>query len=637
MGASDVPRGVMQGPLNLDLLFQKCLTLMAILNHGGSAAPVAAHRDIVMKAPLRKHNASADGEAAGRGTKAGRRIQKPSLDAPAILASIGEVPYEWELSTDRLRWGDNLRDVLEIDPETIATGRTYAGLLAADNAENRFDAVARSPLSDPGGGVAYDIQYALTRPDGRTFWIEDVGRWFAGPNGRPARAHGTVRVVTDRHEHQQELLYLSRFDKLTGEPNREHFTEALDAAIKDATRFRTSCSLLLVAIDHLERLNEAYGFEMADEMIAAVARRLRSKLRGGDVIGRFSGNKFAILLRSCSLDEILVAAERLSAGVREDILVTSSGSAAVTVTIGGVVVPRHARDPREAFARAREALNAARTRRPGSIHIHRPSVERESMRTESLRATDEIVTALNQRRILLAFQPIVEAASRRPALYEGLIRIALADGRLLTANSIIPVAERLGLVRLLDHRVIELAVAELKATPDLDLSLNVSPASTSDPGWWASLVTHLRAHPDVAQRLMIEITEMAEIRDIDETRGFVHRVKDLGCRIAIDDFGAGFTSFRNLRKLGVDVVKIDGAFVQNLTRSEDDRVFVRTLLELGRNLGLKTVAEWVQSEEAASMLRDWGCDYLQGGLVGLATLERPWRTEGDARQGSGAA
>src|SRR5437870_3932615 len=135
----------------------------------------------------------------------------------------------------------------------------------------------------------------------------------------------------------------------------------------------------------------------------------------------------------------------------------------------------------------------------------------------------------------------------------------------------------------------------------------------------------LRAHPGVGERLTVEITETTAIQDIDETRGFVARVKDLGCRIAIDDFGAGYTSFRNLRKLGVDLVKIDGAFVQNLGRSEDDRAFVHTLIDLARRLGLDTVAEWVQDEKTATILSAWGCDFIQGALVGLATSKRPWR------------
>jgi EAL domain-containing protein (putative c-di-GMP-specific phosphodiesterase class I) len=156
------------------------------------------------------------------------------------------------------------------------------------------------------------------------------------------------------------------------------------------------------------------------------------------------------------------------------------------------------------------------------------------------------------------------------------------------------------------------------------MSVNVSPGSTTDPDWWTGLGSLLRAHAGVAERLIIEITESAAIHDIDETRGFVARVKDLGCRIAMDDFGAGYTSFRNLRKLGVDIVKIDGAYVQNLMRSEDDRAFVQTLIDLGKRLKLATVAEWVQDERAAKLLATWGCDYLQGALVGLASIERPW-------------
>jgi EAL domain-containing protein (putative c-di-GMP-specific phosphodiesterase class I) len=124
--------------------------------------------------------------------------------------------------------------------------------------------------------------------------------------------------------------------------------------------------------------------------------------------------------------------------------------------------------------------------------------------------------------------------------------------------------------------------------------------------------------------MTLEITETTAIQNIDETAGFVSRAKDLGCRIAIDDFGAGYTSFRNLRKLGADSVKIDGAFVQDIARSDDDRAFAHTLIDLAHRLGLKTVAEWVRDETAAELLRGWGCDYLQGELVGLASIDRPW-------------
>jgi EAL domain-containing protein (putative c-di-GMP-specific phosphodiesterase class I) len=242
-----------------------------------------------------------------------------------------------------------------------------------------------------------------------------------------------------------------------------------------------------------------------------------------------------------------------------------------------------------------------------------------------MRATDEICAALNEQRVTIAYEPVVDAKSRRLAFYECLMRVNRADGRIAQANEIVPVAERLGLVRMLDHRMLELAVEELNVEPELTLSINVSPASTIDPDWWSGLVALLRGNRAAAERLIVEITETAAIQNLDDARGFVTRVKDLGCRIAIDDFGAGNTSFRNLRKLSVDIVKIDGAFVQDIVKSEDDCAFVRTLIDLARRLKLKVVAEWVQDQATAALLSQWGCDYLQGALIGLAASERPRR------------
>jgi diguanylate cyclase (GGDEF)-like protein len=553
-------------------------------------------------------------------------LASPAVNPGAIMASVGEVPYEWSIGSDALTWGPNAAAVLGVaNTAAISSGRSYAQLLGPDSTSSRFDAVMNSPQRDEGSGVPYQLQYAL-RLEGadRQIWIEDCGRWFAGADGRPARAHGIVRVINERHAEEVRLAYLSRFDGLTGEMNRFHLTEVLEATLKQAVAQRSSCGFMLVAIDKLARINESYGFDVADEAIGAVARRLRAKMRGGDQLGRFSGNKFAIILNNCSPEDMEKAAERLIAGVRDDVVRTAAGPVAVTVTIGGVTAPRHATSVPEILARAQETLDRAKAKRPGSYQIYRPNVEREALRRENVRAADEIVNALNERRILLAFEPVVETVSRKPAYYECLMRIARADGTHAPASQVIPIAERLGLVRLLDHRVLELLVSEMAAVPSLHASVNVSPASTTDPDWWSTLGALLRANAGVAERLMVEITESAVIHDIDDTRGFVARVKDLGCRIAIDDFGSGYTSFRNLRKLGADTLKIDGAFVQNLMRSDDDRAVVHALIGLAKQLGLRTVAEWVQDEASARLLASWGCDYLQGALIGLATVERPW-------------
>jgi len=550
-----------------------------------------------------------------------------ALDATQILASVGEVAYDWQIDTDVLLWGTNAADVLLIrDIAAISSGRAYAQVLEAENAQVRFDVVMQSDKRDEGHGVAYQVQYCI-RPDPASatkLWVEDTGRWFAGPDGRPMRAHGVLRVINERYEHERRLTFLARYDGLTGELNRHHLTEVLEDSLDEALRFRSSCGFLLVAIDNLARINESYGFDIAEQVIGAVAKRLRSRMRGKDTLGRYSGNKFGLVLRDCTPDDMAIAADRMMAGVRDDMVPTSAGPIAVTVTIGGVTAPRHARSVTEVLTRAQDSLDSAKAKRRGSFQAYRPNIEREAMRRENVRATDEIVAALNERRIFLAYEIVASAIDRRPAFYECLMRIRRADGSMVAANDIVPVAERLGLVRLLDFRVLELVVDEMIAAPALQTSFNVSPASTTDPDWWAGLGSLLRTHSGVAERLIVEITESAAIHDIDETRGFVARVKDLGCRIAIDDFGAGYTSFRNLRKLGVDIVKIDGAFVQHIMRSEDDRAFVRTLIDLAKRLKLKTVAEWVQDEAAAKTLEAWGCDYLQGALIGLASTERPW-------------
>ena len=546
-------------------------------------------------------------------------------DAAKILKSVGEAAYEWRLDTDVLTWSDNVASALGIaDVGSVASGRGFAQKVDAKDGQSRVDAILHAGQMDGGEGVAYQVQYAFKRDDGvEKIWLEDTGRWFAGPDGKPARAHGIVREITARHERDRQLVQLAHYDPLTGEMNRACLTEVLAATLDEAVRFRSSCGFMLAAIDNLGQLNESYGFDVAEEVIADLAKRIRARLRGKDHLGRFSGNKFGVVLTSCTPDEMEIAAERLLTSVREEPMITTAGPVAVTVSIGGVTAPRHARTVPEVLVRAQDALDAARAKRRGSFAAYRPSIERDALRKESARATDEIVAALNERRIALAYEPVVEAQSRRIAFHECLMRVHRHDGRIAQANEIIPVAERIGLVRMLDHRVLELVVQELAAAPDFHASVNVSPASTVDPEWWAGLGALLRAHPGAAERLIIEITETAAIHDVDDTRGFVTRVKDLGCRIAIDDFGAGYTSFRSLRKLGVDIVKIDGAFVQNIVKSDDDRAFVHTLIDLASRLGLKTVGEWVQNEEAARLLAGWGCDFLQGALIGLANDERP--------------
>ncbi|ABD05222.1 diguanylate cyclase/phosphodiesterase [Rhodopseudomonas palustris HaA2] len=546
-------------------------------------------------------------------------------DPAEILAALGQAAFVWELATDALVWTGPAAGLFQDIPAgTLATGAGYASLLEPSRAI-RADALLNASAAAGAHCVPYRIEYGVrAATSAPIIWIEESGRWHPGPDGRPARVEGIVRVNNERHARDQQLLKLSQNDPLTGELNRTNLVAALAEAIEEASRFRNSLCFMLIGIDHLSRINDSFGFDVADEVIYTLSQRIRARLRAGDELGRFSGNKFGVVLKACTIDDAHVAAERFLAAIRDEIVPTRSGPVSITASIGAVSSPRHARTAEEAINRAQEALAAAKHRRCGAFSMWRPNVERDAQRRVNIRVTDEIVTALNERRIVLAYEPVVDVATRAPAFHECLVRMRQNDGQVLLAPDIVPVAERLGLIRLVDHRVLELVVAELAAAPQMTLSLNISPDTTMDADWWAGIESLMLAHPGVAERLIVEITETVAIQDIEEVRGFVTRLKKFGAKIAIDDFGAGYTSFRNLRNLGVDIVKIDGAFVQNIARSADDRAFVQTLIDLARRLGIKTVAEWVQDDESALMLRDWGCDYIQGRLIGLASQHRPW-------------
>ncbi|MCP3370283.1 GGDEF domain-containing phosphodiesterase [Bradyrhizobium cajani] len=556
----------------------------------------------------------------------------PALpQASDILAALGQAVFAWDITSDVIVWGEQVGAIFPgIPADRLATGAEFAKLIEPAQTL-RTAALAQTSAVHGADGTPYRVEYGVRMSAADpVVWIEETGRWFAGPDGRPTRAIGSVRINNERRARDEELTKLARLDPLTGELNRLHLIAALAEAIEETTRFRSTAAFMLVGIDHLARVNDAFGFDVADAVILDVAKRIRARLRGGDVLGRFSGNKFGLILKNCTVDDMNVAAERFLAGIRDEVVPTKSGPVSVTASIGAVSVPRYARNTDEAVNRAHETLDAAKRRRAGSFAAWRPDAARDAQRRVNIRVTDEIVTALNERRIRLAYEPVVSAASRERAFHECLVRMDQGDGQVLLAPDIVPVAERLGLIRLVDHRVLELVVAELAAAPDVRLSLNISPDTTMDPDWWAGIESLMQAHPGVAERLIVEITETVAIQDIDDVRAFVGRLKHFGSRIAIDDFGAGYTSFRNLRKLGVDIVKIDGAFVQNITHSADDRAFVQTLIDLARRLDIKTVAEWVQDEEAAGMLRDWGCDYIQGRLIGLASAERPWSAPPDS-------
>jgi diguanylate cyclase (GGDEF)-like protein len=550
---------------------------------------------------------------------------RPMLELDQVLESVGATAYRWDFNTDTIEWAANAGAVLGgIDTAQLGKGRAFALHIDPEHAGARYDGVTGGPHAEPGAALPYTLHYRLL-PKGRrgtaALWVEDLGVCFTDADGRPVLAQGTLRVIDDRRQHDRVRLAGGK-DDLTGQLNRTRLTEELSGLLSDAARSPINGAFLLAGVNDLTLINETYGYDVGDEVISIVGKRLARVVRGKDRLGRFSSNKFGIVLHNCDAAGVEAIARRLMAVVRDNVVDTSVGAVAATVSVGAVLIPEHATSAQNAMGRALRALDEGRDNRGDQFSRYVPCERQESERQRNVAIADDIIRALNDRRMMIALQPIVTSRSHEPELYECLLRMRRLDGSVVSASEFIHVAEQFGLSKLIDYRVLELAVDLLRASPAINLALNVSATTATDPQWMAALEGFTGKDRAVTERLTIEITETTAISDVKATIKFVAALKALGCRVALDDFGAGYTSFRSLRELGVDMVKIDGSFIKNLGTDAEDEMFVRTLIDLARSFGVVTVGEWVSDERTVQLLEKAGVSYMQGYFFGRPELHK---------------
>jgi diguanylate cyclase (GGDEF)-like protein len=549
-------------------------------------------------------------------------------DLRQALAAAGEAAYRWNIESDEIIWSANAPEILGCHFAAIATGKQFASLLDHDNVTSRYDTVVNTRTRDGGQGVPFQIEY-LFRSEGRqntkAIWLEDVGRWQGGSDGLPKTVYGTVKRIDERHNRDQHLSFLGTCDPLTGMMNRGRMAEALSEAISVAKKSGGTCAFVIADINNLSLVNEAYGFDVADEVIVAAGRRLRQVMRVGDGIARHSGGKFGIILNDCTEADLEMALSRYMTVIRDNVIETGRGPVWAALSIGAINLPTDAEDANGAISRAEEALNEAHKLSSDGHVIYKPSEHRSAERALNARCATEIVKCLKQDRFKLAFQPIVNAKTKQADFHEALLRMQdTKSDELIAASHLIPIAEHLGLVRLVDRAVMQLIIQALHAYPEAHLSMNVSGITATDPYWYDQLLDVIFANGNAASRLTVEITETVALNDIRATRKFVEKLREAGCSVAIDDFGAGYTSFRHLRELPVNILKLDGSFCCDVKSNRDNEHMVRSLIDLSGKFNLKTVAEWVESAEDAEALTDWGIDYLQGNYLGEASIIVPW-------------
>ncbi|PQA88465.1 EAL domain-containing protein [Hyphococcus luteus] len=530
--------------------------------------------------------------------------------------------FEFDPEAGGLKWSDEeaAARIFGVAPgEVAASVDAFSACIEGEEDEARAAAFA-------GARASYSCEYRLKRADGAGHWVEERGGWIGYGPGR--RLISIIRSIESRKRREEQLSWLAVNDELTGHLNRAHLRKALEETIADLVSKDGTGAYLMVGIDDLGAVNADFGFEAADKVIAEVGARLASVLGPEDRIGRVAGTKFGIIIAESDADYMRQICVRLLNVVRESVIETKGGAVAASVCLGAVSLPEQADASNIAMTRAEAALDAAKRIGKSSWAAFTDKTDVISQRRRNTHMSDVILTALNERRVRLAFQPIVADLDEAPKKFECLIRMRGDDGQNIPAPEFIPAAERLGLVHLLDRRVLELALNTLAICPNIHLNVNISMETVKDFVWAEGYIALLRSNQELARRITVELTETQVIDAIDASIEFVSEIKKLGCSFGIDDFGAGYTSFRNLKAMDIDILKIDGSFVTGVSSSRENQLFVRTLLDLARNFGMQTVAEWVDNEADAMLLKGLGVDYLQGFLLGKPETNPDWLPDG---------
>lgn len=509
--------------------------------------------------------------------------KRPAPTGPqAALAALKGIAYAWDIATDAISWGPNAADMLGISPNALPqTGSAYTRMVEPGSAPDRASALAAEGGPDP----AYDGRYALRFAPNRVLMVQDTGRWQTDARGRPVRLRGLLRI--DAGASAQDLLPAAI-------AARSALLRPVQDRIEEAAQLSHSCTLVLGSIGADE-----------DVSMQTVARSLRPMLRRGDHFAPFSPGRFALVLACCPATEAPSAMKRAHALVAAQ---CASGS----LHLGAACSPDHTFEAVKLMRFAEQALETAVAGSEPFV-LHRI---RHAGKPKGREAPPDLIDALNDRRLVLACQPLVDAPSRQPTLSRVSAVAREPDGRTAPLGPV-PAVEAANLALLVDARLLELAADHLARSPEARLVLPVSPATLQDREWLPTLAAHLGARPGIASRLVVAVPEEV-LSDVAAILAPLNAMKALGLGIALTGFGTGHASLAALKSVPVDLAVIDGVFIQPLKRSTDDRLFVRTLIDMARHLGIATAAEWVDDEASARLLAAWGIDYMQGSLFGGA-------------------
>lgn len=459
----------------------------------------------------------------------------------------------------------------------------------------------------------------LVSRDGREIPVSMVMLAHRGPDGDVVCFSIIARDITDQKRFQAELVRVANHDHLTDLFNRRRLEEELTLHLAEARRYGIHGALLIVDLDRFKDVNDSLGHLVGDQLLVRIAGLLRERLRETDIIARVGGDEFVLLLPHTNAEQALMLAEQIVAALQETAIVAEDRPVGTTASIGIALFPDHAVTVGDLLARADLALYQAKQTRDRAA-LYEPDRDWKAAISSRPNWQRRIREALEGDLFVLQAQPVLDLRTGAVGHYELLIRMSGERGEMIYPGAFLDTAERFGLIHAIDRwvvkRAIRLIAAHGRAGREIGLVLNVSGKVFQDTELLPLIRRELGVCSVDPRNLILEITETAAIANIDQAERFVTMVKQMGCRIGLDDFGVGFASFYHLKHLPVDYLKIDGSFIRNLPRDPVDQQLVRAMVAVARGLGKETIAEFVSDAETVTLLRDYGVDYAQGFHIG---------------------
>jgi diguanylate cyclase (GGDEF)-like protein len=440
----------------------------------------------------------------------------------------------------------------------------------------------------------------------------------------------SARIAAQR-KYESRLQYMADHDPLTGLLNRRAYERILTEHLAQGERYGHEGAVLMLDLDEFKQVNDTLGHNAGDELIVRVGRALAERLRSTDTVARLGGDEFAILLPKGLREDSERVAKSLLETIRAERSARGRKGPARPISASIGVAPLAGSRPittEEALINADLAMYDAKEGGRDRFETYGDSSRGQAGIEARLEWVERIRIALEEDRLTLHAQPVVDAASGERTQLELLVRMIGGKGELIMPGSFLPIAERFGLIGEIDRWVVTRAILMLGEQhrrgfrPTVEI--NLSGHSLGDPDLAAHIDRELRSSQVDATQLVFEVTETAAIGNIEAARSFAEQLAELGCRFALDDFGAGFGSFYYLKHLPFDFIKIDGEFVRHLVNDDTDRLVVSAVVDLARGLGKRTIAEFVGDEATVCALRELGVDYLQGFHLGRPAPIETW-------------